>query len=772
MLSNENMRLGVVKFYGPKRNAKDHLWGFVSVGLGLNESEEVHIVEPNVQGHLKDGMLVQITIERNGNRLVGKDVSEWQQNLSNSGLLLNEVDRYISQKKPVPNKLVSALEVIPADLLSMTYIPFLSDEAIAKKAGSSLEFLLSVLNQCIENKRSLKWCNRAQVSQTIPIASARELVRRLEENLIAIDSDFATWLLQNSELGKSANIRELLVLSESIARTYVSALPISELVAVLPQLPADQVGEILKKHDGRLLVTNAELHQLWKFFPEERIHTLIRESSDSELNFNELSKVLGTSEVLGVWRQWFGKAHQEQRGQLRMFLLHELRELMDELSKEDQLRLSCWGLGRGFDSVKYSEVASDAVRQLTALDGSHDLMMARKIQAKILLSLPPETVRAMAEQGNLLGEFEHLHLDATSSGAIREKSTCDGSRDPLGHAFGQLAVVTISKKKMREEDRSLIMTSLIHAWDEKNKNQVGAEEVINALQSWIINLTKNGELVSHLGELTQILPPCRENVVQFCEGKPPTGDFTTPYCPRLNEGCSRGIVKPLDPTSTSEIWSIMDLLGTSGTSARTELFGRTLINSVAGWGNRIYEITKRMFCDSCEEPLLVNLEYSKRFDAAYSMTRASCSANCGKHDVYFSHCYNCKEVIDSRESRFVQLDDGTLFDTGGDPDNKRTGKYFICIHCANDGIPWCPSCGKQAGGANSGLDGDGRQCGGCGHRVNKFPRKSRLNAAVQLQPPPFASIENEDFEVNPLWKSSPGIQQALKLFAGKDRYRF
>lgn len=768
---NEEIRLGVVKFYGPARNKRNHLWGFVTTNLGLNPSEDVSIAEPNVQGHINDGMLVLITVERNGNRLFGKNVSGWLANEENGRLLLREVDRYIAQNRPLPKILESALEKIPGDLLTIAYLSFLSDEAIVQRIESSPAILNDVLKQCIATNRSIKWLSRIKLDQKITLPSTRGLIRHLDENGINLDLASATWLLQNSELSQVTNVKELRSISESIASAYVTGLPLTELVEVLPELSNDMLSYVLRKYDGRQLVTSPEYRQLWKLYPDEKIKSLIRDSSNTESNFAELCKILGTQEVLTAWRQWFGIASQEQRGQLRLFLLHEMRDLMNELSAVDRLRLSCWGISRGHSSDQYSMEVSTAVMQLTSLDGSHDLAAARRIQAKILLSLPKETVRAMAEQGDLFGEYEHLHLDATASGTIREDSTCDNSKDPIGHAFGHLAVLAVSKKEMREIDRSKIMASLIHEWEHSNQNEIKPDEVVRALQAWIINLAKEGQLVSNMGELSRILPSCRENIVQFCEGKPPTGTFTTPYCPRLNEGCSKGIVAPQDSKYSTENWSLIDLLGVPGSGPREELFGRTLINSVAGWGNRIYEINERMKCESCQEPLKVNLAFSKKFDAAYSMTRAACSAKCGEHEVYFSHCFNCKEVIDSRESRFVQLDNGTLHDTGGDPNKMESGKFFICIHCANDGMPWCPSCGEHNPKNDGEIFGANRGCRNCGHQVSRFPRRSRNRITAALQPPPFLPIDNEDLEVHPSWKTSPGISQALKLLTAKNGSR-
>ena len=771
MPPNEETRLGVVKFYGPARNKKNHLWGFVTTSLGLNPSEDVSIAEPNVQGPIKDGMLVLITVERNGSRLFGKNVSEWLTNEENGLILLREVDRYIAQNRSLPKILESALGKIPENLLTPAYLSYFPDETIVKKIESSPETLTEVLKQCIASNRPIKWLSRIKLDKKISLPSALGLIRHLEDSGSNLDLESATWLLQNSELSQITNVKELCAISESIASAYVAGLPLTELVEVLPELSTESLNDILRKYDGRQLVASQEYRQLWKFYPDEKIKSLIRDSSNTEFNFAELCKIWGTQEVLTAWREWFGIASQEQRGQLRLFLLHEMRDLMNELSAVDRLRLSCWGISRGHNFDQYSTEASTAVKQLTTLDGTYDLAAARRIQAKILLSLPKETVRAMAEQGDLFGEYEHLHLDATADGAIREDSTCDSSKDPIGHAFGHLAVLAVSKKEMRETDRSKIMASLIHEWEHNNQNEIEADEVVGALQSWILNIVKDGQLVSTIGELKRILPACRENIVQFCEGKPATGTFTTPYCPRLNEGCSSGIVSPQDSKHSVENWSLIDLLGDSRSGPREELSGRTLINSVAGWGNRIYEISERMKCDACQEPLLANLKYSKKFTAAYAITRASCSANCGEHEVYFSHCFNCDEVIDSRESRFVQLNDGTIHDTGGDPNKMKSGKFFICIHCANNGMPWCPSCAEHNPRNDGEIFGANRGCRNCGHQVSRFPRRSRNRITVALQPPPFSPIDNEDLELHPSWKTSLRICQALKLFTAKSGAR-
>ena len=95
-----------------------------------------------------------------------------------------------------------------------------------------------------------------------------------------------------------------------------------------------------------------------------------------------------------------------------------------------------------------------------------------------------------------------------------------------------------------------------------------------------------------------------------------------------------------------------------------------------------------------------NLEYAKKFNAAYCVTHAYCPHREEKdghdEDVYFNHCVNCGHIIDSRDS--MQHPDG----------------YYICEECgAHKNGDWgdiCPKCLAE-------LDENG-YCTNCRHQID------------------------------------------------------
>ena len=103
--------------------------------------------------------------------------------------------------------------------------------------------------------------------------------------------------------------------------------------------------------------------------------------------------------------------------------------------------------------------------------------------------------------------------------------------------------------------------------------------------------------------------------------------------------------------------------------------------------NKIIKYRPHMYCESCGSRLLGNAVYSKKGDATDSLTVLNCKqmkSDACDHNVYMSYCWNCEEVIDSRECNFK--------DKG----------FYICMRCgAGKKIKgskihgqFCPNCGK------------------------------------------------------------------------------
>ena len=109
------------------------------------------------------------------------------------------------------------------------------------------------------------------------------------------------------------------------------------------------------------------------------------------------------------------------------------------------------------------------------------------------------------------------------------------------------------------------------------------------------------------------------------------------------------------------------------------------VPKMCGWVNRINEIRERLRC-SCGRTLISNKKYSKNL-AAYNATVFNCKEE-GNHDknVYISHCWACREIIDSRENK-----------------QKYNNEMYLCLECGSGPIKSndftqgdiCPKCGTR-----------------------------------------------------------------------------
>lgn len=167
-------------------------------------------------------------------------------------------------------------------------------------------------------------------------------------------------------------------------------------------------------------------------------------------------------------------------------------------------------------------------------------------------------------------------------------------------------------------------------------------------------------------------------------------------------------------TLSWEEWSIIEFMECY--SIRASLFhikdSREYITKISGWTNRIKEIYEKAECRSCKSILKANLNYSKKIDAAYNVTVFNCPNDGLNHDknVYINHCWRCRQIIDSRESK-VKVDN-----------------MYLCIYCGSGPRnEWyypgqiCPNCGEIdmkriefEGGALNYV------CRYCNHSINVF----------------------------------------------------
>lgn len=258
-------------------------------------------------------------------------------------------------------------------------------------------------------------------------------------------------------------------------------------------------------------------------------------------------------------------------------------------------------------------------------------------------------------------------------------------------------------------------------------------------------------------DLLALLPRCNidHSGVKHCEGRHiiyhnnlPDGTVEIDevyYCPRLRKQCAGAVcIQMGDTTHTKEgsrvgpnfqlpysYWSLQEMLTFANLEPMTETLKRPkytdyYTNKIAGWVNRLEKLIQRMECSTCSEPFRVDFEFSKRYDAAYNTTVFSCCQNekneNPEHDfrVYLNHCNHCRQLIDSRESRY-QI-------------HGETG-YYICYHCAGaepnahynppwDSTPYrkyeqgdiCPKCNYRERPMNV-IKDKWKKCTSCNHEI-------------------------------------------------------
>lgn len=190
-------------------------------------------------------------------------------------------------------------------------------------------------------------------------------------------------------------------------------------------------------------------------------------------------------------------------------------------------------------------------------------------------------------------------------------------------------------------------------------------------------------------ELDPILPRCRIGEVTYCEGRPLPADeerVTHVFCPRLSRRCDPGIARVYpNPELALEEWSLLELLDMIGVSptAQGVRDPAEYVPKLAGWINRLNEIRSHMQCRICRKTMVFNGQYAKNL-ARYNATIFSCREGDG-HDsnVYLNHCWACRKLIDSRDSRV------------------RVEGYYLCLSCGSGPQfsdtftqgDLCPKCG-------------------------------------------------------------------------------
>ena len=214
----------------------------------------------------------------------------------------------------------------------------------------------------------------------------------------------------------------------------------------------------------------------------------------------------------------------------------------------------------------------------------------------------------------------------------------------------------------------------------------------DALQTEIVD--RSWDLSQNLN-YNDLIPVCTRGITEYCEGKPwPAKNISDPFdraafCPRMRKPCMESDGARIWPQNDleTEKWTLLELFShehitpvVSGLSNPEEYVPR-----MAGWINRINEIRERIRCSNCDSVMISNKKYSKNF-AAYNATVFDCANGEGHdHNVYLSHCWACRTIIDSRQNR-IKDHDG----------------YYLCLQCGsgsrqsqNNPGNICPQCGSS-----------------------------------------------------------------------------
>lgn len=202
-----------------------------------------------------------------------------------------------------------------------------------------------------------------------------------------------------------------------------------------------------------------------------------------------------------------------------------------------------------------------------------------------------------------------------------------------------------------------------------------------------------------------LLPLCKNFATVYCEGKPWKSNNEA-FCPRANSGCLGARIKP-DLNLEASDWSLLEFISYEGITPRVPglVNHSEYVNRFAGWTNRLLEIREILKCSKCGKPLLSNKQYSKNL-AVYNATVFYCNEG-SSHDsnVYISHCWACREIIDSRSCKV-----------------KDSNGYYLCKRCGSGAKnsnyrqgSICPNCGLNNMHC---VDGNRKHvCDDCGHSI-------------------------------------------------------
>lgn len=716
----------LIRFYGPKRNAKGKLWGYVVVAEGPHAGEEVYVSEPHGGATLLAEGGVKIARLTSGLRgLQVSDFADWT--ADKAGLaMLDAASSSLTKNTTGRQVLRQLVSLVPSDACPPSLVAFQPDGVLAARVRGRESFV-ATLSAVLSAGGSLDWLRRLR---DLPKLDNRDLLRLAASLSEEQHQDLAARLIQ--AVGD---------VDEATIATLCTGAPWWREVLV-GRLPAI---DVLKSAT------------LWSSLSDRQAFGVVVAAARTDEGASHAVRCVGVERLADLARQFGDTLHDFEVVSLRPSFVAAVPKLLDSLAEGTMLSLCAQIMRDAGDTANVRDAQTLAIRRLAAwkaVGPAADLAEGAKCQADVLLRFPPQMAEQMAMDGSLLPELQHILACGESMMCLEDARLhiC------LGHAVGALVAAVVGGRAHVADTRQRIATSLLGSDQPLTPGVAG--QVLLRVADQIRVLFDDRELEHQVGALLRVLPRCTMGEAPFCEAKPPGRSesgiaYTDPFCPRTKRGCHAGVIAPALSRDAEE-WGLIELVGSSGL-APFDMHGKTLINGIAGWVNRLFELRDRMTCTQCHAGLTFDPVYSKKYDAAYHSTVMECSQNCGAQAVYFNHCYSCHALIDSRESCFIEPPPEM---EGFRASRIGSGRY-LCLHCANGLKPWCPKCGE----ARARQDRSSTTCLSCGHSVDSARRATLPRISARLAQGAWVGVQVHLPE-HPNW-SNHSAGAALRRLAGR-----
>ena len=282
--------------------------------------------------------------------------------------------------------------------------------------------------------------------------------------------------------------------------------------------------------------------------------------------------------------------------------------------------------------------------------------------------------------------------------------------------------INILKGKKQENPILKFIMNAIWSKDknQKDKNKV-FEYIHNKLEEYVVDIS--WDLENDL-DMSYFLPKCSDDNISvvYCEGKPwkksmnnktDKNEYDLVFCPRKKGRCGENILETEARIMANinldlDKWTGLEILENSNLKPKLDdLYEpEQYINKICGWINRLIEIRERLKCTKCKNTLISDKKYSKSL-AVYNSTVFYCE--CGDEEnqnVYISHCWACREIIDSRINKF------------------RYDGLCLCLHCGSGRQnptnytqgDICPKCGSRNMRSED-IRNKNYICYDCSHRI-------------------------------------------------------